>query len=335
VPGTPVKLLWTREEDMTHGRYHPVMQAKMTGALDASGNLMGLHIRLSGQSILASVFPQNLQDGRDNATFQGLDPSGDFAFGYSVPNLLIDHAMRNTHVPPGFWRGVNINQNAIFVECFMDELAHAAGKDPLQFRLDLLSGPLVEAAPNPAAGGRGGGAPGWDPARMRAVIELVRDKSGWGKTNLPKGTAMGVAFHFSHAGYFAEVAQVAVDANKKVRVDKIWVAADIGRQIVNPLNSEAQVQSAVIDGMSQLMGWEVTIKNGAAVEGNFDEYQPVRMRNAPKEINVHFLQTDNNPTGLGEPALPPILPAIANAIFTVTGDRVRTLPLFKSGYQWA
>ena len=115
VPGTPVKLLWSREEDMQQGRYHPVMQAKMSGGLDASGNLVGLHMRLSGQSILAAVFPQNLQDGRDNATFQGLDPSGDFTLGYTVPNLLIDHAMRNTHVPPGFWRGVNINQNAIFL----------------------------------------------------------------------------------------------------------------------------------------------------------------------------------------------------------------------------
>ncbi|PYN58768.1 MAG: aldehyde dehydrogenase, partial [Candidatus Rokuibacteriota bacterium] len=139
VPGTPVKLLWSREEDMQQGRYHPVMQAKMSGGLDAGGNLVGLHMRLSGQSILAAVFPQNLQDGRDNATFQGLDPSGDFTLGYTVPNLLIDHAMRNTHVPPGFWRGVNINQNAIFLECFMDELALAAGQDALEFRRKLMS----------------------------------------------------------------------------------------------------------------------------------------------------------------------------------------------------
>jgi isoquinoline 1-oxidoreductase beta subunit len=243
-------------------------------------------------------------------------------------------------VPTGAMRAPGSNGIAFVMQSFVDELANAAGKDPLQFRLDLLSGPLV-APPPPdpnAAGGRGGGggqAPGWDPARMRAVLELVRDKSGWGKTQLPKGSAMGVAFHFSHQGYFAEVAQVAVDANKKVRVEKVWVAADIGRQIVNPLNSEAQVQSSIIEGMSSLMGWEVTVKNGAAVESNFDDYQPVRMRQAPKEVNVHFLMTDNNPTGLGEPALPPILPAIANAIFTATGQRVRTLPLSKQGYQWA
>src|SRR6184192_555254 len=159
VPGTPVKLLWTREEDMVQGRYHPVMQAKLTWGLDASGNLVGLHLRLSGQSILAAVFPQNLQDGRDNATFQGLDPSGDFTLGYTVPNLLIDHAMRNTHVPPGFWRGVNINQNAIFIECFMDELAEAAGQDALEFRRKLMSKHL----------------------KHLAVLNAVADRGGWGK----------------------------------------------------------------------------------------------------------------------------------------------------------
>jgi isoquinoline 1-oxidoreductase beta subunit len=313
--GVPVHLQWTREDDMRHDWYRAAGFHFLKGGVDASGKLVAWRnhfVAPTGSSLSGGEFPARF-----------------------VPNYAMYTSPIQSGVPTGAMRAPGSNGIAFVMQSFIDELAHAAGKDPLQFRLDLLSGPLIEPAPNPAAGGRGGGAPGWDPARMRAVIELVRDKSGWGKTNLPKGTAMGVAFHFSHAGYFAEVAQVAVDANKKVRVDKVWVAADIGRQIVNPLNSEAQVQSAVIDGMSQLMGWEVTIKGGAAVEGNFDDYQPVRMRNAPKEITVHFLQTDNNPTGLGEPALPPILPAVANAIFTVTGDRVRTLPLFKSGYQWA
>ena len=166
IPGVPVKLLWSREEDMLHGRYHPVMQAKLTGALDAGGNLTGLHVRLSGQSILSAVFPQNLQDGRDNLVFQGLDASGDFAFGYTIPNLTIDHAMRNTHVPPGFWRGVNINQNAIFVECFMDELAKAAGQDPLEFRRKLM-------AKHP---------------KHLAVLNAVADRAGWGKP-APSGRA--------------------------------------------------------------------------------------------------------------------------------------------------
>src|SRR6476660_9603646 len=172
VPGTPVKLLWSREEDMVQGRYHPVMQAKMRGGLDANGNLVALHMRLSGQSILTAVFPQNLQDGRDNATFQGVDPSGDFTLGYTVPNLLIDHAMRNTHVPPGFWRGVNINQNAIFLECFMDELALAAGQDALAFRQKMM-------AKYP---------------QSLAVLNAVADKGGWGKP-VAAGRHLGLA-HF-------------------------------------------------------------------------------------------------------------------------------------------
>ena len=140
MPGTPVKLIWSREEDMLHGRYHPVTQCKLTGALDADGNLDGLHMRISGQSILANINPQGLQNGKDPATFQGLNPSGtEGVLGYTVPNLLIDHAMRNPPVPPGFWRGVNNNQNAIYLECFVDELAHAAGKDPLEFRRALMA----------------------------------------------------------------------------------------------------------------------------------------------------------------------------------------------------
>src|SRR6184192_2040386 len=202
VPGTPVKLLWTREEDMVQGRYHPVMQAKLTWGLDASGNLVGLHLRLSGQSILAAVFPQNLQDGRDNATFQGLDPSGDFTLGYTIPNLLIDHAMRNPHVPPGFWRGVNINQNAIFMECFMDELAQAAGQDELEFRRKLLG----------------------DHPRNLAALNAVAEKIGWGKP-APAGIHRGLAHMKAFNAYVAAAAEVSVTGDK-LKAHRIVAATD-------------------------------------------------------------------------------------------------------------
>ncbi len=217
IPGTPVKMLWSREEDMTHGRYHPVMQAKMTGGLDASGNLVGLHMRLSGQSILASVFPQNLQDGRDNATFQGLDPSGDFTLGYTVPNLLIDHAMRNTHVPPGFWRGVNINQNAIFLECFMDELALAAGQDALEFRRKLMS----------------------KHPKHLAVLNAVADRAGWSKP-APQGVHRGLAHMMAFGSYVAACAEVSVSGGDKVKVRRIVCATDPG-YAVNPAQIERQI----------------------------------------------------------------------------------------------
>ena len=227
MPGTPVKLLWSREEDMLHGMYHPVMQAKLTGALDASGNLAGMHIRLSGQSILSAVRPEAMDKGKDPFAFQGFWPSGEHSLEYTIPNLLVDHAMRNTHVPPGFWRGVNINQNAIFLECFMDELAHAAGQDALEFRRKLM-------APHP---------------KSLAVLNAVADKGGWGKPAAP-GVHRGLAHFRCFGSYVAACAEVSVKDGNKVKIHRIVAATDTG-YAVNPAQIERQIAGSFVYGLSR------------------------------------------------------------------------------------
>jgi isoquinoline 1-oxidoreductase beta subunit len=306
IPGTPVKLLWTREEDMTHGRYHPVMQAKMTGALDAGGNLTGLHVRLSGQSIITAVFPQLLQDGRDNLTFQGLDPSGDFAFGYTVPNLLIDHAMRNTHVPPGFWRGVNINQNAIFMECFIDELAHAAGQDALEFRRKLM-------AKHP---------------KHLAVLNAVADRAGWGKP-APQGVYRGLAQMMAFGSYVAACAEISVAGGNKVVVQRIVGATDSG-YAVNPAQIERQIAGSFVYGLSALFMEECTVKAGRIEQTNFDNYDSMRIAQMPKVESI-IMPSGGFWGGIGEPTICVAAPAVLNAFFAATGKRIRTFPLKNHG----
>jgi isoquinoline 1-oxidoreductase beta subunit len=308
MPGTPVKLLWSREEDMAHGRYHPVMQARLTGGLDANGNLAGLRIRLSGQSILTSARPEALQNGKDTLSFQGFWPTGEHSFEYTIPNLLIDHAMRNTHVPPGFWRGVNINQNAIFLECFMDELAHAAGRDALEFRRKLM-------AKNP---------------KSLAVLNAVAEKAGWGKP-APKGVYRGLAHFRCFASYVAACAEISVSGGNKIKVRRIVAATDPG-YAVNPAQIERQVAGSFVYGLSALFDQECTVKDGRIEQTNFHQYNSMRIAQMPKVESI-VMPSGGFWGGVGEPTICVAAPAVLNAYFNATGKRIRTFPLKNHGIQ--
>jgi isoquinoline 1-oxidoreductase beta subunit len=307
--GIPIKLLRSREDDMGHDVYRPAGFHALDGGVDAGGHLSAWrhHFVTLGTG--------------SRVTHSGGMPADEFPAGF-VSNYRHEQSLMNSRVPTGAMRAPVSNGLAFVVQSFNDELAHAARRDPLQFRLDMLAGP--------AAGVRA-----FDASRMTGVLELVRDRSTWRDTRLEPGRGLGVACHFSHAGYFAAVADVTVSAGRQIRVNHVWVAGDIGSAVVNPLNAENQVQGSVVEAMSHLMNWEIAIDGGRAVQGNFHQYQPTRIHQAPSVVTVHFLQTNHPPTGLGEPALPPVLGAIPNALFAATGTRVRTLPLARNGYSWA
>ena len=302
LPGTPVKLLWTREEDMQHGHYHPITQCRLVGGLDDKGELVGLHVRISGQSILASVNPKWMTGGVDMFTFQGMLPDGDHAISYTVPNLLVEHAMRNPPVPPGFWRGVNVNQNAIYLECFMDELAHAAGKDPLEFRRTLM-------AKQPKA---------------LAVLNAVAAKAGWGKP-AANGVHRGLAVCKAFASYVAACAEVSVDAKGRLKIHRIVAATDPGHA-VNPQQIEAQVEGSFVYGLSALLYGECTIKDGAVEQSNFSDYPSMLIDDMP-EVETIIMPSGGFWGGIGEPTIAVAAPAVLNAIFAATGKRVRRFPL--------
>jgi isoquinoline 1-oxidoreductase subunit beta len=300
LPGTPVKLIWTREEDTTHDFYHPITQCRLRGGLDGEGRLVGFQMRLSGQSILAALMPQRLKGGMDPAVFQGLNPGGAEArFGYKIPNILIDHAMRNPPIRPGFWRGVNANHNAIYSECFIDELAHAAGQDPLEFRRRMLQ------------------------PKHLAVLDAVAARAGWGKPEA--GVSQGIAQFMAYGSYVAACAEVSVGTDGRLKIHRIVAATNPGHA-VNPAQIERQVAGSFVYGLSAMLYGECTVNGGAIEQTNFDTYNVMRIDEMPK-VEVVILPTGDFWGGVGEPTIAVAAPAVLNAIFAATGKRIRSLPL--------
>ena len=303
MPGTPIKLIWSREEDMLHGRFHPTSQCKMTAGLDAQGNITALHMRIAGQSILSQVAPQNIVAGKDPVVFQGLNPpSPEAQLTYSFPNLLIDHAMRNPNVPVGFWRGVNLNQNAIYMESFIDEIAFETKQDSLALRRKLLA----------------------NMPKALAVLNAAAEKGDWGKPAAP-GVFRGLAQTHGFGSYVAACAEVSVSPDGTVKVHRIVAATDSGHA-VNPQQIEAQVEGSFAYGLSAMLYGECTVKDGKMEQENFSNYNVVRMNEMPA-VETIVMPSGGFWGGVGEPTIAVAAPAVLNAIFAATGKRIRDLPL--------
>ena len=305
-PGVPVKTLWSREEDQAHDFYRPVSMCKLSAGLDEGGKLVGLHVRVSGQSINAYLNPGGIKDGKDMRQLQGLyQQPGDAQLGYSVPNLLVEYAMRNTHVPVGPWRGVNTNQNAVYMECFIEEAARAAGRDSLEFRRELMR----------------------EHPKHLAVLEAAAKAADYGMP-LPAGVHRGIAQFMGYGSYSAAVAEVSVDGGT-VQVHRIVVALNCGHA-VNPGQIAAQVEGSVAYGLSATFFGEISIERGRVAELNFDRYPILRLAAMPK-VETVIVPTYDFWGGVGEPTICVVAPSVMNALFAATGKPVRTLPLRKAG----
>jgi isoquinoline 1-oxidoreductase subunit beta len=302
-PGIPIKLIWSREEDQAHDFFRPISQCKASAGLDDAGNLVGLHVRVSGQSINATLNPGGIVGGKDMRQLQGYyaEP-GDAQLGYSVPNLLIEYVMRNTHVPVGPWRGVNTNQNGIYMECFIEEVARAAGKDSLEFRRSLMQ----------------------EHPKHLAVLNAAAEKGDWGKP-LPEGVHRGIAQFMGYGSYSAAVAEVSVSPQGKLKVHRMVLAIDCGNA-VNPDQIAAQVEGSVAMGLTATLYGECKVKEGRMVDLNFDSYEIMRLAEMPK-VETVIVPTHDFWGGVGEPTICVVAPAVLNAIYAATGKPVRSLPL--------
>ncbi len=302
-PGVPIKMIWTREEDMTHGQYRPISQCKFTAGLDAQNNLVGMHVRMSGQSINAWVNPSAIIDGyKDDRQLQGWYEKGDQQLGYTVPNLLIEYAIRNTHVPVGTWRGVNVPQNGFYMECFIDEVARTVGVDAVEFRRGLMRN---------------------HPKHLE-ILNLAAERGNWGKP-LPKGVFRGVAQFMSYDTYSAAVAEVSVTPDGAVRVHKLLLAVNCGHA-VNPGQIEAQVQGSIVYGLSAALWGENTVEKGRMVQTNFHDYRVLQLSEMPK-VETIVVANGDFWGGIGEPTIAVVAPAVVNAVSAAIGRPVRDLPL--------